>query len=154
VSDLEKQAKTEWWKVGLYVLDGRIAQLFSDESTGAQDRTGRERSRVSFTPILQPKKYDVKLLEKILQKEKKLAESIHEELASVAERSEIQSMVGLGSGSSDEWKLILQSTYLVTSNVALQRFTRTVTDLQFRHILFEPMISMTGDKEPFSFLRK
>jgi hypothetical protein len=153
-SDLERQAATKWWKVGLYVLDGRIAQLFSEEGERREDRTGRERGRVSFAPSLLTKKFDVKLLEKVLQKEKKLAESVHEELARAAERSEIQSMVGLGSGSSDEWKLILQSTYLVTSSFALQRFTRTVTDLQYRHILFEPMISMTGDREPFSFIRK
>jgi hypothetical protein len=156
--DLEEalavQAKTKWWKVGLYVLDARIAQLFAEEGGGKQERGGRERGRLSFTTTVQPKKYDVKMLEKILQKEKKLAESVHADLSASAERSEIQSMVGLGSGSSDEWKLILQATYLVPSTVALQRFTRAVTDLQYRHILFEPMLSMVGDTEAFSFLKK
>jgi len=153
--DIARLTKTSWWTLNMSVLDGRIAQLFADELGGKPERDGRQRERVSYSAgSLQAKKFDVKLLEKILQKEKRLAESVHQELGSLAERSEIQSMVGLGSGSSDDWKQILRASYLVTGNIGYQRFTRAVTDLQYRHILFEPMLSITGDAEDFSFLKK
>jgi hypothetical protein len=152
---LARLAKTSWWTLTLSVLDGRIAQLFAEETGSKPERDGRQRERVSYSAgSLQAKKFDVKLLEKILQKEKRLAESVHQELGSLAERSEVQSMVGLGSGSSDDWKLILQASYLVSGTIGYQRFTRAVTDLQYRHILFEPMLSITGDAEDFSVLRK
>jgi len=152
-SALDKLQKTKWWTLGLYVLDGRIAQLFADESTGKHERVGRERDRLSYAIPPQGKKYDVKLLERILQKEKKLAESVHEELSSLADRSEVQMLVSLGSGSSDDWKPILKASYHVAPTM-LQRFTRTVTDLQYRHILFEPMLALAGDREFFSFSKK
>ncbi len=152
---LARLAKTSWWTLNLSVLDGRIGHLFAEESGPKSERDGRQRERTSYSAAsMQTKKFDVKVLEKILQKEKKLAESVHEELGFLAERSEVQSIVGLGSGSSDDWKLILQATYLVAGNLAYQRFTRAVTDLQYRHILFEPMLSITGDSEDFSFLKK
>ncbi|MDH4069313.1 MAG: GvpL/GvpF family gas vesicle protein [Ignavibacteria bacterium] len=151
---LEKLAASRWWTVTMSVLDGRIAQLFAEEGEQRGERDGRERARVSYSSAVnQTKKYDVKLLEKLLQKEKRLAESVHQELSSKAERSEIQHMVGLGSGTSDDWKLILQATYLVSGLAGFQRLSRSVTDLQYRHILFEPMLSVTGDVQDFSFLR-
>ena len=152
-SALQRLQTTKWWTIGLHVLDARIAQLFASESSLKEERSGRERERMSYTAPLQQKKYDVKLLERILQKEKRLAESVHDELGSHAERSEIQTIVGLGSGSSDDWKLILKSSYYVDPT-SVHRFTRTVTDLQYRHILFEPMFALTGDAEFFSFARK
>ena len=149
---LDKLLATSWWTLSFYVQDARIAQLFGEPGS-KQERVGRERERTSFAALPQQKKYDVKHLEKILQKEKKLAESVHEELTRKAERAEVQSMVGLGSGSSDEWKLILQAVYLVPQPF-LQRFSRAVTDLQYRHILFEPMFALTGDHDAFSFQKK
>jgi hypothetical protein len=146
-------ASTKWWTLGLYVQDARIAYLFSIDSVHKQERVGRERERTSFFPPLHAKKFDVKTLEKILQKEKKFAESVHEDLNRKAERSEVQTIVGLGSGSSDDWKLILRASYLIPQPF-LQRFTQTVTDLQYRHILFEPMFALAGDRESFSFQRK
>lgn len=152
---LEKLVASRWWTVTMSVLDTRIAQLFADEGEVRHERDGRERSRLSYSSAAAPpKKFDVKLLEKLLQKEKRLAESVHQELRTIAERSEIQHMVGLGSGTSDDWKLILQATYLVSGAVGYQRLFRSVTDLQYRHILFEPMLSVTGDVEDFSFLKK
>jgi len=152
---LTRLAATQWWTVSMSVLDARIAHLFAEESEQKGERAGRERARVSYSSSsLQAKKYDVKVLEKILQKEKRLAESVHQELNSIAEQSEVQHMVGLGSGSSDDWKSILQATYLNSGSVGYQRFARAVTDLQYRHILFEPMLAVTGDVQDFSFLKK
>jgi hypothetical protein len=154
-TSLKRLARTSWWTLSMSVLDGRIAQLFADDPAGKGERDGRQRDRVSYSAgAVQVKKFDVKLLEKILQKEKRLAESVHQELSTHAEQCEIQTMVGLGSGSSDDWKVILTATYLVSGTIGYQRFTRAVTDLQYRHILFEPLLSITGDAESFSFLRK
>jgi len=150
---LDKLIRTQWWTLTLYVLDGRIAHLFATEADSKQERVGRERDRLSYSPPMQQKKFDVKLLEKILQKEKRLAESVHHDLSELAERSEVQTMVGLGSGSSDEWKVILKASYYFTGT-DVRRFSRAVTDLQYRHILFEPMFAVIGDQEYFSFLKR
>jgi hypothetical protein len=150
---LTKLSKTSWWTLNLYVLDARLAQLFANETAGKTERSGRERERASYSPPVPQKRYDVKMLERILQKEKRLAESVHEDLSAIADRSEVQSIVGLGSGSSDDWKLILRASYEVMG-IGVSKLTRTVTDLQYRHILFEPMFSLAGDREAFSFQKK
>jgi hypothetical protein len=145
---LAQTAATKWWTLGAYVLDSRIAQL-----VGPQPATrGREREqhRVSYSQPALTKKYDVKTLERMLQKEKKLAESVHEEIKKYAERSDIDLMVSLGSGSSEDWKPILKASYEVAGR-SLRHFNRAVTDLQYHHIMFDLMLSLTGDKEYFSF---
>jgi hypothetical protein len=145
---LEEIATTKWWTLSAYVLDTRIAQL-----VGPQVPTrGREREhhRTSYSQPALTKKYDVKTLERMLQKEKKLAESVHEEMKKYAERSDIDMIVSLGSGSSEDWKPILKASYEVTER-SLRHFNRAVTDLQYHHIMFDLMLSLTGERECFSF---
>ena len=145
---LKEIAATKWWTLSAYVLDSRIAQL-----VGTQVPTrGREREqhRVSYSQPALTKKYDVKTLERMLQKEKKLAESVHEEMKKYAERSDIDMMASLGSGSSEDWKPILKASYEVSGR-SLRHFNRAVTDLQYHHIMFDLMLSLAGDKEHFSF---
>lgn len=140
--------ETKWWTLNLYVLDARIAQLVGSQSTPRGRE--REQQRVSVSQAALMKKYDVKTLERILQKEKKIAETIHEEMKKYAERSDIDSMVSLGSGSSEDWKLILKASYEVAEK-NLPRFNRMVTDLQYHHIMFDPMLALTGDVDAYSF---
>ncbi len=94
----------------------------------------------------------MKTLERILNKQKRAAESIHEALQPYAERSDIDMMVSLQSGSSDDWKIILKASYELGTSM-LNQFVRTVTDLQYQHFLMELMLSLTGNVESFSFAK-
>lgn len=148
---LDDVEKTTWWTVTASVLDSTIARIVgTDVQSIGRDRT---RDRASYTSTPQGKKFDIKVLERILQREKKLAESIHEALSAVAERSDIDTMIGLGSGSSEDWKVILKGSYDVPKR-DVGKFSRTVTDLQYHHLQFDLMLALTGDKESFALRRK
>ena len=140
--------ETKWWTLNLYLLDSRIAQIVGSQSPSRGRE--REQQRVGISQPALMKKYDVKTLERILQKEKKIAETSHEEMKKHAERSDVDVMVGLGCGSSEDWKLILKASYEVTGK-NLRHFNRMVTDLQYHHMMFDLMLSLTGDIESYSF---
>jgi len=144
---LDDLRATAWWTLHLNVLDTRIASLVGTD-VPAMVRS-RERDRESYTPTIQPKKYDIKMLEKILQKEKKIAETIHDDLKKAADRSDIESIIGLGSGSSEDWKPILKASYEVNPSDQ-PRFFRAITDLQYHHLPLELMLSLTGNRDQFS----
>jgi hypothetical protein len=67
----------------------------------------------------------------------------------MAERSDIETIVGLGSGSSEDWKLILEASYEVKPGNQT-KFFQAITDLQYRHLVIDLMLSVVGDAEPFS----
>lgn len=139
---------TKWWTVTLNVLDAKIAQLVaSDEPATA--RRSRTVERASYTKMPSTKKFDIKLLERILNKEKRIAESVHDELKAVSHRADIDMIVGLGSGSSEDWKTILKASYEVKPE-GMKKFYRAVTDLQYRHMMFDLMLSVSGDHDAFS----
>lgn len=142
------QAATTWWDLSVFALDSRLAEFLTPE--GMTGRRERDKGRESYTISGTIQKLDIKMLEKILGKEKKLAEGIHEELKAIADRADIDSMVSFGSGSSDDWKLILKSSYELPSS-RVQWFCRTLTDLQYRHFLLELMLVLDGAQEPFVF---
>jgi hypothetical protein len=144
---IETQLKTTWWDLSVYALDSRIAEFLTPE--GMSGRRERDRGRESYTIGPAGQKLDIKSLEKILGKEKRLAEGIHEELSPIADRADVDMMVGFGSGSTDDWKLILRSSYeLPLSRV--QWFCRTLTELQYRHFIYELMLEFNGAREPFA----
>lgn len=144
--------ETTWWTVTISALDARMAQVFGSETPSSGHRREREVKRASYSSIPPAKKLDIKTLERILNKEKKLAESIHEELQTYANRSEIEMIVGLGSGSSEEWKPILKAAYEVKEN-NVKAFNRTITDVQYHHIVFDLMIAVAGKRETYAFRR-
>ncbi len=145
---LDKTTATTWWLVSLFVLDAKIAQLVNKDDAPVPRVRTVERTSYSKTPVA--KKYDIKLLERMLSKEKKLAESVHEELKKNAARSDVDMMVGLGSGSSEDWKLILRASYEAPGSAAIKLF-RGITDLQYHHMMFDLMLSVSCDTEPFVF---
>jgi len=148
---LEELLATTWWTLSVYVLDARLAQVLGTVSSRSQ--YDRVTTRPSHSPPVHQRRYDIKELEKILSKEKKIAEYIHGELSKVAVRSDIDMMVGFGSGSSEDWKQILKASYEVQED-SVQRFSRAVTDLQYHHILFDLKLSLSGDREFYSFKEK
>ena len=141
---------TQWWHVSAFMLDAKLAQILGSESAGP--RRDRDRRDTAYSPT-HAGKVDIKMLERVLGRQKKIAESIHEELSALADRSELETVVGFSSGTSDDWKLILKASYLVPPS-RVQKLSTTVTDLQYRYFLFELMLSLTGDTASFSLQKK
>jgi hypothetical protein len=145
---VDELTATTWWTLSIFVLDSRIAQLFGENKAFAG--RPRERERESYTTPAPSKKLDIVVLERMLQKEKKIAEVVHKTLSTIADRSDIDMMVGLESGASEDWKIILKASYEVPAG-KLHAFNRAVTELQYDHILFDLMLSVEGNREAYSF---
>jgi hypothetical protein len=145
---LDDLLSTRWWNLAVYALDSRTAVVIGPNTSDA--RRENDRGRLPYSAPSQAKRIDVKTLERILGKEKRAAESIHAALQPYAERSDIDMMVNLQSGSSDDWKIIFKASYELGTSM-LNQFVRTVTDLQYQHFLMELMLSLTGNVESFSF---
>lgn len=148
---LDELEKTSWWTVTASMLDARIAGVVGTDV----QQVGRERhrDRASYMSIATGKKFDIKVLERILQREKKIAEGIHAELSKIVDRSDVETMIGLGSGTSEDWKVILKASYEVPPR-DLARFSRSVTDLQYHHLQYDLMLALTGNKDHIALRRK
>jgi hypothetical protein len=140
--------KTTTWHCVVSVLDEKVQQRMGVEPTA--QRTGRhdvERGRHAAPG----KRTDVKGLERLLTREKKIAESILNALASVAESHTVEHIVNLGSGRTEDWKAILSAAFSLPP-AWQQRFFRTVVELESEHVMIEPMVRITGTTECFSLL--
>jgi hypothetical protein len=135
---------TSWWKLTVSMLDAKLAGIIGTETGGAD----RER-RLSARPQAAGTKIDIKVLERILGRQKRIAETVHEEMKKVADRTEVEMMVGFSSGTTDDWKPILKASYLVPPS-RVHKLHRAITEIQYRHLLFDLMLTLTGDQPPFS----
>lgn len=145
---LEELVATRWWEVCVYSLDMKMMSFVAPDAPASRraerDRRGVDRAGASGSRI------DIKTLERILNKQKTLAEEIHRQLEGLSVRSDVDMMVNLSSGSSDDWKPILRASYEVGSP-EIYRFNHTITDLQYHHLKYQLMFVLTGDREDFSF---
>jgi hypothetical protein len=141
-------AHTKVWHLTVSMLDARLAQMLGIEKPAPQ----RERDRPSYQQVPQQHRIDIKTMERILNRQKSLAESVHEEISQIAESAKVEMMVGLSSGTSDDWKPILKSKYEVHPRW-VPRLNRAVTDLQYRHMLFDLMLALSGEREYYSFTK-
>gem|GEM_PF-1788765 len=148
---LDDIAETTRWTVTASVLDSTIARIVGTDV----QKVGRDRARdrASYTSAVQTKKFDIKVLERILQREKKLAEAVHAELSNVSQDSAMETIVGLGSGSSEDWKVILKASYEVPPR-EIGKFNRAVTDLQYHHMQYDLMLALTGNRDFLALRRK
>ena len=145
---LQELSTTKWWALNLLVLDSRLAQLVGATKPAAERDLGAKRR--SYASVPSGRAYGIKLLEKILQKEKKIAQAVHDQLEEISDRSDIDFIIGIGGGSSENWKPILKASYDVKTS-QLPSFYRKVTDLQYQYILFDLMFSLRGNREAYSF---
>lgn len=145
---LEEIVGTKWWEVCVYGLDQKMMQFVAPDGPssrgGERDGRGGERSRTTGSRI------DIKTLERVLNKQKSLAEEIHRHLENLSARSDVDMMVNLSSGSSDDWKPILRASYDV-GQPEIYRFNHAINDLQYHHLKYQLMFVLTGDREDFSF---
>ena len=146
---LEELLATKWWELTVYAYDSKMAPMVAPEAPqstrrerdrrGAVDRTAGSASRI-----------DIKTLERVLNKQKSIAEEIHKMLEVLAVRSDVDMMVGLNSGSSEDWKPILRASYELTFP-EIYRFTHAITDLQYHHVKYQLMFVLKGDSEDYTF---
>jgi hypothetical protein len=144
---VDELLSTRRWSLTVSMLDSRLAQFVGSESPA--ERRERERARPGLYAPSGIGRIDIKTLERVLSKEKKIAEGIHEEVRALASRSGIESMVGLDSGSSDDWKVILRAWYDVDP-ADIPSLNRLINDIQYRHFLFELMLSLTGARDSYA----
>jgi hypothetical protein len=144
---LDDLLSTTWWNLSLYVLDSQMARHFVQEP----QTSGRspDRYRPNFAAAAASGKIDIKTLERLLARQKRIAESVHDELRALADRSDVDMMISLGGGSSEDWKLILKSSYEVPQT-RIEGFNRALTDLQYKHVQFDLIFSLTGNRESFT----
>jgi hypothetical protein len=145
---LEEMLSTKWWNLGVYALDQKMAQAVGADSGSSSVREREKRVQGTRMPVAG--RLDIKTLERLLGKQKKVGEAIHNELKEFAVRSDVDLIVGLNSGSSDDWKPILRASYEVPLS-AVEQFNRAVIDLQYHHFQYELMFVLNGDREEFSF---
>lgn len=139
---IELEEATIWWGVSVWALDARVAQVVGTQAT--QERKGRTVERASYSRMPSTKRFDLKVLERILTRERKIAEAVHDQLAKAADRGDVDSMVSLASGSSTDWKLLLKASYEVERS-RLPDFIRKVMEVQKHYQKYDLMIAFSGD---------
>jgi len=139
-------SKNTAWRMQVSVLDNRIQQILPADTTPASSgRREPERGRVTAPN----KRTDVKTLDRLLTREKKLAETILQAISSAADSHEIEYLIGLTGGTSDAWKVILKAVFQV-QQPRYSQFARAVAECQEMHAVADPMIVLAGDTESFS----
>jgi len=137
---------TTTWHLHVSILDSRIQHTLPPEP--AQSRSGRP-EREGVRGAGGHKRTDTKSLDRLLTREKKLAETILQSVATAAERHDVDYMIGLAAGSSDSWKIILKATFQVPQ-ARYTHFMETVVACQEMHALIGPMFVLAGGAESFS----
>ncbi|MBP1656578.1 MAG: hypothetical protein H6Q31_1179 [Bacteroidetes bacterium] len=134
------------WHLHASVLDSRVQQTLPSES--AAPRSGRQ-EREGGRGTVSHKRTDIKALDRLLTREKKLAETILQSISAAAEHHDVDYLIGLAGGSSDGWKVILKATFRVPQ-ARYTHFAETVVACQEMHAMVEPMLVLTAGTESFS----
>lgn len=139
--------KTTTWRCTVSVLDEKVQRMGAELAPQRAGRHESEKGRHA-SPA---KRIDVKALERLLTREKRIAESMLDTLASAAETHRIEYIVNLGSGRSEDWKSILTAAFTLLPAKQL-RFFQAVVEVESDHVMIEPMVRVTGTTECFSLL--
>lgn len=132
------------WDVEVYALDKYITNLpefVAVEKSRAPQRETRH--QVS-------KGKDIKVLEKLIMKEKTLAQDIHSHLLSIANKAKIDFMIRLDNAFMDDWKSILSVRYNVGKEKR-KNFSQALLSLQKEHERYQLMFKVTNPNVRFSF---
>ncbi len=134
-SEIERERQLNSWTVKLLVLDTQVAKLCGVHQSGMENR---EQQRGEMA-----NRVDIRLLEKILHYERKIAEGVHNVLSLCSLSSTIVSMISLGQGTSPDWKLIFHASY-VTDRESRKNFFAAVQGLQEEYKMVGLMLSVSG----------
>lgn len=146
---LEELLATKWWEVTVNAYDAKMAPMVAPEPSQPVRRERDRRGDIE-RGVGSSSRIDIKTLERVLNKQKAIAEEIHRKLEGIAVRADVDMMVSLNSGSSEDWKPILRASYEL-SFPEIYRFSNALTDLQIHHLKYQLMFVLKGDREDYSF---
>jgi hypothetical protein len=132
------------WDVEVYALDEHIVAL-PEIAEAAKGSRGRETKHASG------RGRDIKVLEKLIFKEKSLAQEVHSSLLVLASKSKIDFMIRLDNAMMDDWKSILQSRYIVPKD-RRKAFCQTIAEAQEEHKEYQLMIRLTNPAARFTLV--
>ncbi len=132
------------WDVDALIFDDHIARLPSIVEASKGRGTQRE-TRHSIVPG-----FDVKLLEKVIFREKNIAQEVHSQLLVQATKAKIDYMIRLDSAFMDDWKSILSARYTLGKEKR-KSFCQTVAQLQEEYKEYQLMLRVTSPSVRFTF---
>jgi hypothetical protein len=132
------------WDVELYAYDQHLIEL-PVIADAVKDRTTTRESRHPVS-----KGRDVKLLDKLLFKEKSLAQEVHSQLLLHANKSKIDFMIRLDNAFMDDWKSILSARYTVGKDKR-KNFYRSIRSIQQEYEQYRLMLRVTSPNVRITF---
>jgi len=131
------------WDVDVLADDEHLLRIPSIVE-GPRSRTPTRESKHVTTKVR-----DIKLTEKVIFKEKSLAQEIHNELLVHALKAKVDYMVRLDSAIMGDWKSILSARYSVGKEKR-RTFFQALANLQVQYREFQLMIRVTNPTSKFS----
>jgi hypothetical protein len=132
------------WDVDLFALDQHLIEMPVIANAG-KDRVPPRESRHPVS-----KGRDIKVLDKLLFKEKSLAQEIHSQLLLHATKSKIDFMIRLDNAFMDDWKSILSSRYTVGKDKR-KNFFKSVRSIQQEYEQYKLMLRVTSPNVRITF---
>jgi hypothetical protein len=135
------------WDVDVLVYDEFLSTIPSIAGATKEQRESRREGRTAAG-----KKGDVKVIEKVIFKEKSLAQEIHSQLLVNSTKGRIEHIISLEGAFMDDWKSILSARYAVGKEKR-KAFCSSVMELQTEHAEFEVMFRLKSPTARFSFTK-
>ena len=132
------------WDVEVFAFDEHIVGLPEVADAG---KSGKVRETKHATG----KTRDIKVMEKLIFKEKSLAQEVHSSLLLLATKSKVDFMIRLDNAMMDDWKSILLSRYIVPKDKR-KAFCQSVHELQEEYKAYQLMIRLTNPAARFTLL--
>lgn len=132
------------WDLELFAFDHHILQLPSINASG-KTRTAPRREVKHGSG---GRKDDV-LVDKVLFREKSIAQDIHNQLILTSQKSKVDFMIRLDTAFMDDWKSILAARYSVSKDKRKQ-FWQTVKTLHEQYQEYELMMKIRAKSDQFT----
>lgn len=132
------------WDVEVYAFDQHLIQMPAIASAVKN----RPLQRLAKHQVSRGK--DIKLLERLMMKEKTLAQDIHSQLLLHATKGKIDFMIRVDNAFMEDWKSILAVRYAVGKDKR-KVFCQNIRDLQNEYEEYELMIRVTSPSVRFTF---
>ncbi|MBA4312514.1 MAG: hypothetical protein C0417_07775 [Chlorobiaceae bacterium] len=132
------------WDIDVFAFDQHLIEMPVITSAG-KDRVSTRESRHPVSKVR-----DAKVLDKLLFKEKSLAQEIHSQLLLHATKSKIDFMIRLDNAFMDDWKSILSSRYTVGKDKR-KNFFKSVRSIQQEYEQYKLMLRVTSPNVRITF---
>ena len=132
------------WNVDVMVRDDHLKQLPSISDASKERAVSRAPRHSVGKPV------DVRKMERVIFKEKTLAQEIHNELLIHAQKNRVDYMVRLDSAIMDDWKSILSARYTVGKEKR-KVFCQNIAELQRKYEEYQLLLTVTTPSKKFIF---